>query len=109
MCGAVVAAVLCSIGVAIPNALVRTDTVLCEISNYVVVDNNNKELQILNMKRESFNICSEFKNTCIQVVIIMTVLKLGQISIRNLPIILIMDWLIDRLRDSTSIYNSYSL
>ena len=76
---------------------------------YVVVDNNNKELQILNMKRESFNICSEFKNTCIQVVIIMTVLKLGQISIRNLPIILIMDWLIDRLRNSTTIYISYSL
>ena len=46
---------------------------------------------------------------CIQVVIIMTVLKLGQISIRNLPIILIMDWLIDRLRNSTTIYISYSL
>ncbi len=36
-----------------------------------------------------------------KVVIIMTVLRLGQISDRNLPIILIMDWFIDRLRDIT--------
>jgi hypothetical protein len=30
----------------------------------------------------------------------MTVLRLGQISDKNLPIILIMDWFIDRLRNS---------
>ena len=42
----------------------------------------------------------------------MTVLRLGQISDRNLPIILIMDWLIDRLRHTAHhklISNVYSL
>jgi|LakMenE01Jun11ns_1017448.scaffolds.fasta_scaffold9686772_1 hypothetical protein len=41
-----------------------------------------------------------------KVVIIMTVLRLGQISDRNLPIILIMDWFIDRLRDTPHLFLS---
>jgi hypothetical protein len=37
----------------------------------------------------------------------MTVLRLGQISDKNLPIILIMDWFIDRLRNSPMQINQH--